>query len=101
MKNKTEPASERTKRLLLVLSMFSFSLYERKRYDMVYSLSRIKIGKLTSYDIIIISCDLKKSTKENILYFIILLFYVILYSFHLAYMKGKDMTWFILFLESK
>ena len=33
---------------------------------MVYSLSRIQIGKLNSHDIIIISFDLKKSTKENI-----------------------------------
>ena len=68
MKIKTEPASIRIKRLLEVLSAYSFNLFNIKGNDMTLSdfLSRIKADKFNPHEIIPISFDLLETYKKNI-----------------------------------
>ena len=61
LKSKTEPATARIKRLLEVLSAYSFNLYYMKGKDMVLSdfMSRQEIDKSDPHEIIPISFDMK------------------------------------------
>ena len=61
LKSKTEPATTRIKRLLEVLSAYSFNLYYMKGKDMILSdcLSRQRIDKSNPHEIIPISFDMK------------------------------------------
>ena len=61
LKSKTEPATPRIKRLLEVLSAYSFTLYYMKGKDMILSdfLSRQEIDKSDLHEIIPISFDMK------------------------------------------
>ena len=61
LKSKTEPATTRIKRLLEVLSAYSFNLYSMKGKDMILSdfLSRQRIDKSNPHEIIPISFDMK------------------------------------------
>ena len=61
LKSKTEPAIPRIKRLLDVLSAYSFNLYYMKGRDMILSdfLSRQEIDKSGLHEIIPISFDMK------------------------------------------
>ena len=61
LKSKTEPATTRIKRLLEVLSAYSFNLYYMKGKDMILSdlLSRQRIGISNPHEIIPISFDMK------------------------------------------
>ena len=61
LKSKTEPATTRIKRLLEVLSAYSFNLYYMKGKDMILSgfLSRQRIHRSNSHEIIPISFDMK------------------------------------------
>ena len=61
LKSKTEPATPRIKRLLEVLSAYSFNLYYMKGKDMILSdfLSRQEIDKSDPHEIIPISFDMK------------------------------------------
>ena len=63
MRSKTEPATTRIKRLIELLSPYSFNLYYIKRKDMVLSdfLSRQKTDDSNSHEIIPLSFNLKKS----------------------------------------
>ena len=67
LKNKTEPATTRIKRLLEVLSMYSFNLYDMKGKDMILSdfLSRQRVDKSNPHEIIPISFDVKAILKER------------------------------------
>ena len=67
LKNKTEPATTRIKRLLEVLSAYSFNLYYIKGKDMILSdfLSRQMIDKNNSHEIIPISFDMKAILKDR------------------------------------
>ena len=67
MKSKTEPASTRIKRLLEVLSAYSFNLYYIKEKDMTLSnfLFRIKADNSKPYKIIPIFFDLQKVFQEK------------------------------------
>ena len=64
--SKTEPATTRIKRLLEVLSTYSFNLYYLKRKDMTLSdiLSRQRVDKSNAHEIIPISFDMKVILKE-------------------------------------
>ena len=67
LKNKTEPATSRIKRLLKVLSAYSFNLYYMKGKDMILSdfLSRQEIDKSDPHEIIPISFDMKAILNEK------------------------------------
>ena len=67
IKNKMEPAKNRIKRLLEVLSSYSFNLYYIKGKDMVLSdfLSRQSGDKSDPYQIIPILCNMKEILKGN------------------------------------
>ena len=60
LKSKTEPATTRIKRLLEVLSTYSFSLYYMKGKDMILSdfLSRQRTHNSNPHEIIPISLDM-------------------------------------------
>ena len=67
MKSKTELASARIKRLLEVLSAYSFNLYNMKEKEMTLNdfLSRIKEDKLKLHEIIHISFALQEVLQEK------------------------------------
>ena len=67
LKNKTEPAATRIKRLLEVLSVYSFNLYYMQGKDMILSdfLSRQRIDNSNPHEIIPISFDIKAILKET------------------------------------
>ena len=67
LKSKTEPASPRIKRLLEVLSAYSFNLYYMKGKDMILSdfLSRQEIDKSNPNEIIAISFDMKAILNDR------------------------------------
>ena len=67
LKSKTEPATPRIKKLLEVLSAYSFNLYYMKGKDMVLSdfLSRQEIDKSDLHEIIPISFDMKAILNEK------------------------------------
>ena len=69
LKSKTESATPRIKRLLEVLSAYSFNLYYMKGKDMILSdlLSRQEIDKSDPHEIIQISFDMKALLNEKIL----------------------------------
>ena len=67
LKSKTEPATTRIKRLLEVLSAYSFNLYHMKGKDMILSdfLSRQMTDKSKPHEIIPISFDMKAILKDR------------------------------------
>ena len=67
LKSKIEPATTRIKRLLEVLSMYSFNLYYMKGKDMILSdfLSRQMVDKSNPHEIIPISFDMKAILKDR------------------------------------
>ena len=67
LKRKTEPATSRIKRLLEVLSAYSFNLYYMKGKDMLLSdfLSRQGIDKSIPHQIIPISFDMKAILNDR------------------------------------
>ena len=69
LKSKTEPATTRIKRLLEVLSTYSFNLYYMKGKDMILSdfLSRQRVDKSNAHEIIPISCDMKVIFRKSII----------------------------------
>ena len=72
IKSKMELASNRIKRLLEILSSYSFSLYYIKGKDMILSdfLSRQLGDNSDPHQIIPISFNIKKILKENYLYMV-------------------------------
>ena len=67
LKSKTEPATLRIKRLLEVLSAYSFNLYYMKGKDIILSdfLSRQEIDKNDPHEIIPISFDMKTILNDR------------------------------------
>ena len=67
LKSKTEPATTRIKRLLEVLSAYSFHLYYMKGKDMTLSdfLSRQRIDRSNPHEIIPISFDMKAILNDK------------------------------------
>ena len=67
LKSKTEPATARIKRLLEILSAYSFNLYYMKGKDMILSdfLSRQEIDKSDLHEIIPISFDMKAILNDK------------------------------------
>ena len=67
LKSKTEPTTTRIKRLLEVLSTYSFNLYYMKGKDMILSdfLSRQRVDRNNPHQIIPISFDMKAVLKEK------------------------------------
>ena len=67
MKSKVVPATNRVKRLLELLSSYSFNLYYIKRKDMVLShfLSRQKTDDSNPHEIIPISFNMREVLQEN------------------------------------
>ena len=67
LKSKTEPATPRIKRLLKVLSAYSFNLYYMKGKDMILSdfLSRQEVNKSDSHETIQISFDMKAILNDK------------------------------------
>ena len=67
LKSKTEPATPRIKRLLEVLSAYSFNLYYMNGKDMILSdfLSRQRVDKSNLHETIPISFDMKAILKEK------------------------------------
>ena len=67
MKSKAEPATTRIKRLLELLSSYTFNLYHKKGKDMVLSdfLSRQKTDDSNPHEIIPISFSLRGVLHEN------------------------------------
>ena len=67
LKSKTEPATPRIKRLLEVLSAYSFNLYYMEGKDMLLSdlLSRQEIDKSNPHEIIPISFDMKTILNDK------------------------------------
>ena len=67
LKSKTEPATPRIKRLLEVLSVYSFILYYMRGKDMILSdfLSRQEIDKSNPHEIIPISFDMKTILNDK------------------------------------
>ena len=67
LKSKTQPATPRIKRLLEILSTYSFNLYYMKGKDMILSdfLSRQEIDKSDLHEIIPISLDSKAILNEK------------------------------------
>ena len=66
-KCKTEPATTRIKRVLEVLSAYSFNVYYVKGKDMIFSdfLSRQRIDRSYPHEIIAISFDMKAILKDK------------------------------------
>ena len=66
-KSKTEPATTRIKRLLEVLSAYSFNLYYMKGKDMILSdfLSQQRVDKNIPHEVTPISFDMKAILKER------------------------------------
>ena len=67
IKSKTEPTMTRIKRLLELISSYSFNLYYMKGKDMILSdlLSRQKNNDSNPHEIIPISCNMYKSLDNN------------------------------------
>ena len=67
MKNKVEPVTTRVKRLLELLSTYSFNLYYSKGKDMILSdfLSRQKVDDSNPHEIILISFNMREVLQEN------------------------------------
>ena len=67
LKSKTEPVTSRIKRLLEVLSAYSFNLYYMKGKDMILSdfLSRQRVDKSNPHEIIPISFDMKAILNDK------------------------------------
>ena len=67
LKSKTEPAIPRIKRLLEVLSVYSFNLYHMKGKDMILSdfLSRQGTDKSDPHEIIPVSFDMKAILNDK------------------------------------
>ena len=67
LKSKTEPATPRIKRLLELLSAYSFHLYYMKGKDMILSdfLSRQEIDESDPHEIIPISFDMKAILNDK------------------------------------
>ena len=67
LKSKTEPAITRIKRLLEVLSAYSFNVYYMKGKDMILSdfLSRQRVDRSNPHEIIPISLDMKVILKDK------------------------------------
>ena len=67
LKRQTEPATTRIKRLLEVLSAYSFNLYYMKGKDMILSnfLSRQRVDRSNPHEIIPISFGMKAILKEK------------------------------------
>ena len=67
LKSKTEPATTRIKRLLEVLSMYSFNLYYVKGKDMMLSdfLPRQRVDRNNPHEIIPISFDMRAILEEK------------------------------------
>ena len=67
LKSKTKPTTTRSKRLLEVLSAYSFNLYYMKGKDMILSdfLSRKRVDTSNPHEIICISFDMKAILKEK------------------------------------
>ena len=67
LKSKTEPATARIKRLLEVLSTYSFNLYYMKGKDMILSdfLSWQRVDKSNPHEVIPISFDMEAILKER------------------------------------
>ena len=67
LKSKTEPATPRIKRLLEILSAYSFNLYYMKGKDMILSdfLSRQEINKSDPHEIIPISFNMKAILNDK------------------------------------
>ena len=63
LKSKTEPSTPRIKRLIEILSAYSFNLYYMKGKDMI--LSRQEIDKSDLHEIIPISFDMKAILNEK------------------------------------
>ena len=66
MRNKVEPATMRIKRLLEMLSFYSFNLYKIKGKDMILSefLSRQRVDDNNPHDIIPISFNMRCITGK-------------------------------------
>ena len=67
LKSNTEPATTRIKRLLEVLSMYSFNLYYMKGKDMILSdfLSRKRVDRSNPHEIMPSSFDMKAIPKDK------------------------------------
>ena len=67
LKSKTEPATTRIKRLLEVLSAYSFNLYYMKGKDMIFSdfLSRQRVDRSNPHEIIPTSFDMKAILNDR------------------------------------
>ena len=67
IKSKTEPATTRIKRLLEVLSVYSFNLYYMTGKDMILSnfLSRQRIDNSNLHEIIPISFDMQAVLEDR------------------------------------
>ena len=67
IKSKSEPAAARIKRLLELISLYSFNLYYMKGKDMILSdfLSRQKHDDSDPHDIIPISFNMHRALYEN------------------------------------
>ena len=67
MRSKVEPATKRIKRLLEVLSTYSFNLYYIKGKDMILSnfLSRQKIDNSDTNEIILISFNIRSVLQDK------------------------------------
>ena len=67
LKNKTESATTRIKRLLEVLSAYSFNLYYMKGKDMILSdfLSRQRVDRSNPHEIMPISFDMKAILNDK------------------------------------
>ena len=67
LKSKTEPTTTRIKRLLEVMSAYSFNLYYIKGKDMILSdiLSRQRLDKSNPHKLILISFDMKAILKDR------------------------------------
>ena len=67
IKSKAEPATTRIKRLLELISLYSFNLYYMKEKDMILSnfLSRQTHNDINPHDIIPVSFNMHKTLYEN------------------------------------
>ena len=67
LKSKTEPTTTRIKRLLEMLSMYSFNLYYMKGKDMILSdyLLRQRVDKSNPHEVIPMSFDMKAILKDK------------------------------------
>ena len=67
VKSKREPTTNRIKRLLELLSSYSFNLYYMKEKDMVLSdfLSRQQVDDSDLHEIIPVSCNMRETLKQK------------------------------------